>query len=241
MPNTVTAEGQSSVVAGPYLASWNGLALGQITTDGYELSWQNSSYAVTSDMTGEGTVTDQIYNGTSVQISFTLQHWNAYGVEALVWWMGMGGAYKYKFGHVAGMGMRHWDAAKALLLESCLLGTSGTMGGAAGTSSKAELAVASNIDPLDIVFPKALLSNARAVSFLLSSRPRYIPITLDIFPYSVVTQNEIERVSGCTGMRFWEATRNPKQPHPGTSAFNTAIGPARVPGPMPGTEVGSGS
>ena len=231
----IPAEGQSSVIAGPYLASWNGLPLGQITPDGYELTWQNSSYAINSDMTGEGTITDQIYNGTSVQISFTLQHWNAYGVEQLIWWMGnQGAAADYKFGRISGLGMRHWDAAKVLLLESCLLGDTGTIGGTAGTASIPAVPANINIDPLDIAFPKALLSNSKAISFLLATKPRYIPVTLDIFPYSVPQTiadiDDVSRVTGCGDMRFWEATRNPNQPHPGTAEATAAIGPDRAGG-----------
>lgn len=215
----LAAEGQSSVIAGPYRASWNGLDLGQITPDGYELTWQNSSYAINSDMTGEGTITDQIYNGTTCQISFTLQHWNAYGVEKLLWWMGEAANITYKFGHIAGLGRRHFDSARPLILESCFF--NGTLLSAANP----------DIDPLEITFGKTLLSNAKAVSFLLATKPRYIPVTLDVMPYTVGGTSGSEvllRPTSCDGFRFWDCVRNPNQPSvPGNSAaLSTATGVA---------------
>ena len=220
----IAAEGQSSIIAGPYNASWNGLDLGQITPDGYELTWQNSSYAINSDMTGEGTITDSIYNGTSCQLSFTLQHWNAYGVEQLIWWMGNQGApADYLFGHITGVGMRHWDAAKPLVMESCFFD---------GTSTIS--AANPEIDPLEITFGKTLLSNAKAVSFLMASKPRFIPVTLDIFPYTVedvASTPTILRPTSCGAMRFWDSIRNPNQPSSDAATIATAV--TALPGRAP--------
>jgi hypothetical protein len=210
----ILAAGESSVVAGAYKASWNGLDIGDITPDGYELSWQPASFDIYSDAYGEATKLDSIYQGMSLSLSFTIQHWNARAVEQIIWWMGnQGDPAGYKFGTVGGAGLRHWDAAKPLLLESCALDDMGALPATAANQT---------IDPLDITFPKALLSNDQAVRMLMAgSRPRYIPITMEIFPVAPTESGETyldpadaSRPAGCSDIVFFDATRNAIQPTP---------------------------
>jgi hypothetical protein len=210
------APGKSSVVSGPYVATYNGMEIGQITPDGYELSWQNQGFEIRSDMFGEGTKLDEIYQGTSARITFTIQHWNAQAIEAMIWWMGnLTDHENFQFGHIKTVGASQWDQAKVLVLESCF---SSELEFPLGDSTVLGDNVPNNkIDPLDITFPKTLLANGEAVRFLMSSRPRFIPITLDIYPVAPLVNNDyydVARPSACSSLVYWEATRNPKQPTP---------------------------
>lgn len=198
------AAGASSVVSGPYLATWDALDLGHVTPDGFEIITNTTAYDIAADITGEGTIIDQILSGVSIMVRFTLEHWNAQGVEAMLWWFGEQAA-GYKWGKINGPGLRFFDAARPLVLTAC----HSSMGALVADGPN------QTIDPIDITFPKAILKGNEETRLLLASRPRFIPVTLQIFPVDsaqyVLAESEAARVDNCQDMLFWDATRNPDQ------------------------------
>lgn len=200
MPLVAADAGESSIIAGAYKATWNGLDLGLVTTDGYQLRYRNTSIPITSDITGESII-DEIYTGTQPTITMTLQHWNAQGLEALIWWMGtQAGFADYSFGKTNGVGLKGWDAAKPLILQACHVS-----GGDTPTVSDAN----PTIDPYSITFFKTLLASNLDLQVVFSHQPRFVTVTLNIFPVSITTPNDPPtRVQSCNEIWFWDAVRN---------------------------------
>lgn len=203
---TFPVEHRSSVVAGPYTGSWKEKDLGHITADGYRLSYNSSSYPITADLTGENTIIDRIFSGITMQVSFTLEHWNAPALEELIWWFGTGGtpANTWELGKTDGVGLRHFEYAKALVLQSCHFVAGATPTAAASNAT---------IDPLEITFPRTMLADGQNLEILLATRPRYIPIVMDVFPVDGdaspgETSNDQLRVKTCSKLRYFFATRN---------------------------------
>ena len=220
----VADPGLSSVVSGAYRALWDDLDIG-LTLDGYTLRQSNSGIDITSDITGD-TVIDTIYSGTILTITMTLENWNAQAIEPMIWWHGAADRANYEWGLSDGVGQRHWDAAAPLILYAC------QSTGFAVTPSPGDLTVddvatvitpssgstAANptIDPLDIVFPKTLLKKDTDLDIVFSFRPRYLTLTLDVFPVSnsfdgtawdPTAPDSTERISDCTKVRYFAATR----------------------------------
>lgn len=198
------AANESSVVSGPYLATWDALDLGHITVDGFNLNYSTSAYDITADITGEGTNIDSIFSGLSATVSFTLEHWNAPAVEAMLWWFGEQSGDDYAWGTINGPGLRMFDAARPLVLTAC------------HSAAGALIANGPNqtIDPLNITFPRAILQGNSETSLLLATKPRFIPVTLTVFPVNPPEQGASGlplRVRDCTQMMYWSATRNPDQ------------------------------
>ena len=218
--------GKSTVVAGSYRALWNDLDLG-LTLDGFTLTSSNSGVDITADVTGE-TVLDTIYSGTSMQVSMTLEHWNAQAIEPMIWWQGNSNPAVYEWGLTNGVGQRHWDQACPLILYACHnTGFQVTQPSAADPSvadvstlfTHAETTSNLNnphLDPLDIVFPKTLLQKDSNVDIRFSYEPRFITLTLDVFPiadtvdnspFSEVAPDNVERVNSCSNIRYFAANR----------------------------------
>lgn len=194
--------GLSSVIAGPYIGLWNGLEIGHVTEEGMMLRPRQQALPIVADITGEGTVIDKINVGVSVQISFTLEHWNAQAMESLIWWFGNAVPASYTFGKTDGVGQRHFDHAKPLVLTACH-----SVGGA--TASPAN----PTIDPLDLTAPRTLLSDGQDLQVLLATRPRYIPMVLDVFPvdssWSPASPEVASRPVSCSNFIYFDCTRNP--------------------------------
>lgn len=217
--------GKSTVIAGSYRALWNDLDIG-LTLDGFTLTQVNTGIDITADITGE-TVIDTIYSGTSLQVSMTLENWNAQAVEPMIWWLGNSDPTAYEWGLTNGVGQRHWDAACPLILYACQ-----STGGALSAPADPDPSVADvatvwqhpnaanaanpNIDPLDIVFPKTLLQKDNSLDIRFSYEPRFITLTLDVFPISnqfggtdfdPAAPDSVERVTDCSEIRYFAATR----------------------------------
>jgi hypothetical protein len=163
-------------------------------------------------------------------ITVTLQNWNAQAIEPMIWWHGASDRANYKWGLSDGVGQRHWDAAKPLILRAChSTGFVQTPDPNASTStpttqtntditswSTAAAAANPTIDPLDIVFPKTLLKKDSQLDILFSFRPRFLTLTLDVFPISNQYNGTdwdpgapdlVSRISDCTKIRYFAATR----------------------------------
>jgi hypothetical protein len=223
----VAARGKSTVVSGSYRAYWDDLEIGQVL-DGFVLRQTNSGIDITSDATGD-TITDTIYSGTTYTVSFTLQNWNAQAVEPMISWFGAEPRADYEWGLSNGVGQRHWDAAAPLILVACHAEGWGIVPSVTTnemddpdvntTLDRTMTAKASNpnIDPLDIVFPKTLLKKDVDIDILFSFRPRYLTITLDVFPiantddagsaFKPLEPDKVARVSDCSKIRYFSATR----------------------------------
>ena len=216
--------GYSNVVAGSYQATWNDLDIG-LTIDGFTLSQSNSGIDITSDITGE-TVIDTIYSGTVLTMTMTLQNWNAQAVEPMIWWMGNLAPNQYEWGLTNGVGLSQWDAAKPLILSACASNNFSNPiptnidddpQSSAFTPSSGPSVRYPYIDPLDIVFPKTILRKDSNIDILFSFRPRFLTLTLDVYPVSndttstddwvYTTPDVVKRVSGCSNIRYFAATR----------------------------------
>jgi len=199
MPGIVAAPpGLSSVVAGSYRATWGGLDLGTVSNQGINLRYRNSSIPITADVSGELEV-DRINSGTSATVTLVLQDWNAQGLEAMIWWMAtLNGFASYSWGNVQSVGAKEWAAAKPLMLTACH---------ANGSNASA---VNPTIDPLSITFFKTLIAPDTDIDVLFSFRPRFVTVTLTIFPVQQVSSpnDPILKVTGCSGISLWSAIRN---------------------------------
>lgn len=228
----VADPGLSTVVSGAYRALWDDLDIG-LTLDGYTLRQTNSGIDITADITGD-TILDTIYSGTILTITMTLENWNAQAIEPMIWWHGASTRSAYEWGLSDGVGQRHWDAARPLILYACQsTGFSLTQPANpdpdtpdATVFQHASAAEASNptIDPLDIVFPKTLLKKDTDLDILFSFRPRYLTLTLDVFPISNMfdgtafdetAPDSVERVNDCSKIRYFAATRGQGPTTPG--------------------------
>ena len=205
--------GLGTVVAGAYRSLWDSQDMG-ITLDGFTLSQSNSGIDITADITGD-TVIDTIYAGTTLSITVTLENWNAQAIEPMIWWHGNGTPALYEWGVSDGVGLSQWQAAKPLILYACQ--SDGTTI-SEGTISNASTATAANpyIDPLDIIFPKTRLRKDSNIDMVFSFRPRFLTLTLDVYPisnffedasYQVDFPYNAEPVSDCSSIRYFSATR----------------------------------
>ncbi len=199
--------GRSSVVAGAYRSTWNGLDLGLVSVDGHQLRIRTTAIPITADITGE-TIVDMIHTGVLPTMTMTLQNWNAQAIESLIWWHGTGrGLGAYKWGSSDGVGLKMFDFAKPLVLTAC--------------HSSAGAATPSNptIDPISMTFYKTILAPDQDIEVLLSHRPRFLTVTLQILPVTIVTTTvegspvtTYTRASGCDQTDFWTCVRNVAAP-----------------------------
>lgn len=188
--------GESSVVSGSYRVTWAGLDLGTVGNQGINLRYRNTSIPITADITGE-TVIERINSGTNASITMVLQDWNAQGLEAMIWWMGtLKGLASYSFGDVQSVGVKQWAIAQPLVLAACNVNN--------GVVSP----VNPTIDPLAITFFKTLLADDQDIDILFSFRPRFVTVTLDIYPVQRAADNTIIQPKFCEDMVLWEALRN---------------------------------
>ena len=220
----VADAGKSTVVSGAYRALWDDLDVG-LTLDGFTLRQSNSGIDITADITGD-TVIDTIYSGTILTVTMTLENWNAQAIEPMIWWHGASTRAAYEWGLSDGVGQRHWDAAAPLILYGCqsvgfsVTPTPGNLAVAdvptVITPSTGALASNPTLDPLDIVFPKTLLKKDTDLDIIFSFRPRYLTLTLDVFPVSnkfngtdwdTDAPDLSERINDCTQIRYFAATR----------------------------------
>lgn len=193
--------GESSVVSGSYRVTWAGLDLGTVGNQGINLRYRNTSIPITADITGE-TVIERINSGTNASITMVLQDWNAQGLEAMIWWMGtLKGLASYSFGDVQSVGVKQWAVAQPLVLAACNLNVTNQPGSGASP-------VNPTIDPLSITFFKTLLADDQDIDILFSFRPRFVTVTLDIYPVQRASGNTIIQPKGCDDMVLWEALRN---------------------------------
>ena len=227
--------GMSQIITGGYRALWDDLDVG-LTLDGFRLLNQTTGEDITSDITGDIPV-DGIHTGVTVQVVMTLQHWNAKAIEPMIWWHGNSNPASYEWGLTDGVGQRLWDNAKPLILYSCqgtgfsITPNNPNPEAPANTTITPSTGAASlnpNIDPLDIVFFKTLLAPNTNIDLLFSSTaPRYVPITLNVFPVSNTinglpldpnSPDSVERITDCDKFRFFSATRGtpPAPPAPPT-------------------------
>ena len=153
-----------------------------------------------------------------MQVSFTLENWNAQAVEPMLWWQGNSSPADYEWGLSDGVGQRHWDQAAPLILYACnSTGFSVTSPTTANPSlpdvtTAFDHATANDqlkapyIDPLDIVFPKTLLQKDSNVDIRFSYEPRFITLTLDVFPiadsyqgteFDETAPDNVERITDC--------------------------------------------
>ena len=196
MPILAAAPGLSSVVAGSYRATWAGLDLGTVSNQGINLRYRNSSIPVTADIAGELEV-DRINSGTTATITMVLQDWNAQGLEAMIWWMGtLKGFAGYNWGDVQSVGAKEWAVAKPLVLTACHV-----VGGAPAASNP-------TIDPLSITFFKTIIAPDSDIDVLFSFRPRFVTVTLTIFPVQLGSGGTINKVTGCGDISLWTAIRS---------------------------------
>lgn len=209
--------GLSREVHGAYIALWNDLELGN-ALDGYTMRYSTFGFDIQSDIAGESLL-DSIYTGMQLSVTTTLQHWNAGAIEPMIWWHGDRDPSAYEFGLTDAIGRSMWDAARPLILYSChATGFDATDvdGNTTITPSTGASAANPYIDPLDIVFMKAILRKDEQVEIALNHRPRYLTLTLDVLPISnsfggsafdPTAPDSVERVSGCEKIRYFAATR----------------------------------
>lgn len=218
----VANPGEGTVIMGAYKGLWNDLDIGN-TLDGFRFNCSESAIPIVSDITGS-IVVDELHTGINLSITMVLQHWNAQAIEPMIWWHGNSVPADYEWGLTDGAGQSKWEAAKPLILYACdatgfaLAGTSETP----STITPSTGASASNpyIDPLDITFFKAILQKDQNLEIQLANQPRFLELTLDIFPVANATlvgsevdefdpalPDAVIRPNGCGKLRFFHATR----------------------------------
>lgn len=216
-PAHAAGPGLATVISGPYKSLWDDMDMGT-NLDGFTLRQSNSGIDITSDLAGD-TILDTIYAGTILTVTVTLQNWNAQAIEPMIWWHGNSNPVSYEWGLSDGVGQRHWDNAKPLILHACHavgFDSVDTAGDTVITPSTGANPANPNIDPLDIVFPKTLLKKDTDLDIIFSFRPRYITLTFDVYPISTlyegtawnpVNVDQVERLTDCSSIRYFSATR----------------------------------
>jgi hypothetical protein len=140
-----------SFVSGAYSAVYNSLDLG-LVEDGFEMSYRRSSERIQTDVTGDA-LSDGVYRGIDLTISFILSEWDAEGAQAAFW------PFDATLGEMGVLGALDTSYAKALVLTAC------------GTT-----------EPSTITFHKALLSPDFDVSQLFANRHRKISLQMTVYP-----------------------------------------------------------
>lgn len=149
-------------IAGPYSATFGGKALGKVQ-DGFRLTFTNDIAPIVGDNVA-GSIQDGIYRGGNCFISAILSEWNAAAVRSVVW------PYHATFGSMGLLGRRLRMFGDVLVLTK--------MGEQSGQG-------ATNAVPRTLTANVAVLAPGFPLEVLLSSRPRFIPIRLQLLPYSL--------------------------------------------------------
>jgi hypothetical protein len=153
----------SNFIAGPYSATYNAKALGQVDNNGYQLSHSFFKRLITGDQKGD-TPQDAIYRGREQYIDYTLIEALQTGVPDLI------------------------DPYATVLGTPLTLGNIGQMDvGYSGCTGKAQALVLTAIagscaTPASITMPLSILYENYPVRQLYGSDLRTIPIRQRIYP-----------------------------------------------------------
>lgn len=219
----VADPGYSNVIHGAYKGYWDDLDMG-LTQDGFTLRQQETGEDITADVTGD-TIIDSIFRGIRPSITMTLENWNAQAIEPMIWWHGNSVPAQYEWGLSDGVGQSKWEQAKPLILVACAAQGFSIVPAAPDPDNPLATAITNatgaapanpTIDPLDWVAFKTILRNDQDFDIVFSNRPRFLTLTLDIYPVANQFQgsaldptapDSVERINECEKIRFWAATR----------------------------------
>lgn len=149
-------------ISGPYKATFDGKNLGKVQ-DGFRLVFTSSAHPVRGNNLAM-TEQDAIYQGGSCFLSFILSEYNAPAVEKLIW------PFDEKLGFLGKLGRRFFKFSKRILLERI-------------DPDKNSQDKKTNASPKQLWANKAVLAPGFPLELLLASRPRVVPIRLQLFPY----------------------------------------------------------
>lgn len=152
-------------ISGPYLGTWNGLALGTLSDDGYELIANIHGQEINeSDAYGQ-TLVEGIYRGINYGMRIRGLEFNKTGLLTMLQQFGQGGTNLQLLPTLANIGDRWTKYCQSLMLTA-ILGNPPSMPQTL-TALSAGLAPNSQIGPM-----------------LFTSKMREIPMQLVLLPYN---------------------------------------------------------
>lgn len=153
-------------IVGNYTATWNALACGELTNQGFQLSHRFFKRPITGDSRGQ-TVQNRIYQGRETFIRMTMIEFIAAAVASLI------------EPYATVVGTRH------------TLGVVGTLDvgytGVTGKSKSLILTVVSGTPasdkaaPTSMTFPLSIISD-QAIQLLYANDLREVPVQMDLYP-----------------------------------------------------------
>jgi len=151
-----------------YSGTYNALAVGNVL-QGWELSYTSFGRPITADAFGQ-LVLDRLSAGLQMFVDFIATDWDAAAFNYLRWW------FSAAIGASQPAGQSKFSRALPLILTAC----------------------DNTAHPATITFYKAILADDFDTRILFSSRERYIPLRMEIYPVrctiagSVVTLKDSE-------------------------------------------------
>lgn len=171
-----------TVIAGSYSGTWNALAIGN-TAAGFRKNYAYKGRQIQFDAVGEANV-DQIFTGLNMTVDFVAQEYDAAAIDTLRW------PFASTIGRVNPAGLSMWQAAKPLILTSCLTG----------------------VDPQTITFYKTILAPEYEISTEYSHRERPLPMRVIVFPVKYEAGGDYSTPShptGCEEIVYFSETNWP--------------------------------
>lgn len=167
-----------SVIRGSYSATYNALAVGN-TQVGFRHSYSYNGRNINFDAVGE-TPVDIIFAGLNMNVDFVAQEYDAAAIDILRW------PFHVTPGQVDPAGLSLWQAAKPLILTSCLTG----------------------VNPQTLTFIKAILAPGFDLDINYSHQERPLPMRLVVFPvkYNAVGYTTPEMPTGCDDVVYFTET-----------------------------------
>ena len=144
-------------VAGPYTATYNGLAVGQ-TAEGYRLSHQFFKRVVTGDAMAQ-TPQDGVYQGCEMYLAMNLIEYNKAATQSIMW--------PYGSSYLAHGQVGRMDVQSSLSKQIVLSAVTGTP---AADS------------PASITLPLCILAEGFPVELLLAPDLRIVPLRMRVYP-----------------------------------------------------------
>lgn len=147
------------IIAGPYTASYNSLAVG-FTIDGFRWSQKMEQEVINETDLFASTIIDTIYRGMNARMSYRSRVYNANNIAPISPW----GALGVVFTAAAPIARNARSVAKAFVLTSV----------AATPAAAAPASLAANL---------SLLAEGTDTELLFDSKAREVPVVLQLYPY----------------------------------------------------------
>lgn len=153
-------------ISGPYVGTWNALALGTLNDDGYVLSVQHQGQEINASDAYGMTLVEAIWRGMNWRCRIRGLEFNKAGLLDMLQMFGRSGANTTLTPQLTAIGDR-WSTYAKIMILTAILGNPPAM-------------------PQSITANSACLAPGQTTEFMLTSKMREMPIEMVLLPYSAV-------------------------------------------------------